>query len=236
MPAPNSYSDRVLLTIHGVTSDNGGLVELRRVCQEKLPGLIVDSYYYQYVMPIRDLTEPVKDIIFTSIRDKIRLVWLDRVAGQGRKLFVAAHSFGTLAVIRALEMQIPGVTIEGLILFGSIVRPNQVWDGWVDGGQLSHPPFAVIRPLDGVVRFGKKVGGGDSGAAGFTGNGAHLPYQTYKTGGHTAYYPDDVDDVVAILQGGVASPARTTEDAWYKNCGRLTKARIFLQKTVGMMP
>jgi hypothetical protein len=205
-------------------------VELRRACQQQLPGLIVDSYYYQYVMPFRDLTDPVKDIIFTSIRNKIRLVWLEHINGNGKKLFVAAHSFGTLAVIRALEMQI---RIEGLILFGSIVRPNQVWDGWVDGGQLSHPPFAVIRPLDGVVRFGRRVGGGDSGAAGFTGTGTHLPYQTYKNGGHTAYYPDDVEDVLAVLKGGVANPPITPQETWYRNAGWRTKARIALRKALG---
>ena len=109
--ASPDYSDCVLLTIHGVTSDNEGLAKIRTYCQEQLPGLICDSYYYGHVTPFRDLSKAVARAIFQHVRDKIELVYFKYLRDSKRRLYVVAHSFGTLAVIRALEMHIPGVTI-----------------------------------------------------------------------------------------------------------------------------
>src|SRR6476659_5216576 len=97
------FSDRFLLTVHGVTSDNSGLAKLRAHCEEALPGLACDSFFYGNVVPFRDLTEATADFIFRSVREKIELVVLKNGLRGGRKLFVVAHSFGTLAVVRALE-------------------------------------------------------------------------------------------------------------------------------------
>src|SRR5688572_6697498 len=73
--ATTDYSDCILLTIHGVTSDNEGLANLRAYCEEQLPGIICDSYYYGHVVPFSDLSEAVTHAIFQAIRDKIELIY-----------------------------------------------------------------------------------------------------------------------------------------------------------------
>jgi alpha-beta hydrolase superfamily lysophospholipase len=159
----------------------------------------------------------MRELIFREVQEKIELVWLRHINGNGKKLFVVAHSFGTLAVIRALQMHIPKVPIEGLVLLGSIVPRSHYWDGLIRNGQLRHPPLAIIRPLDLTVRFANKVGGEDSGATGFIANGQYRVRQKYKIGGHTAYFPDDVDDVVTVLKSGVTSVQSNSYQDWKRS-------------------
>lgn len=227
VPVNTDFSDRVLLTIHGVTSDNAGLARLRAACEKALPGIIVDSYHYGRVVPFDDLSEAVQHFIFRSIRDKLELVHLKYLKGSNRQLFIVAHSFGTLAVIRALEMHVPGLTITGLVLVGSIVPRYHLWDGLVESRQLAEPPFAVIRPLDRVVRFGRLVGGGESGALGFVATGNKPARESYKSGGHTSYDPDDRDDVIASIRGGIGTVPLVTFDEWKAACGFITRTRLW---------
>jgi hypothetical protein len=222
------FSDRVLLTIHGVTSTNDGLARLRSRCEKALPGIICDSYFYGEVVPFDDLSEEVQHFISRSIKDKLELVSLKYLNGSGKKLFVVAHSFGTLALIRALQMHVPGLSLSGLILLGSVVPRLQPWDGMVESGQLAQPPLAIIRPLDRVVRFGRLVGGGESGAKGFIAMGRHLAIETYKNGGHTAYYPDDCDDVVTYIRDGIAKMPLVTFDEWKAQAGSFRRFRLRL--------
>ena len=217
--ATTDYSDCVLLTIHGVTSDNEGLANLRSYCEEQLPGLICDSYYYGRVVPFSDLSEAVAGAISQAVRDKIELVYFKYLRDSQRRLYVVAHSFGTLAVVRALEMRVPGVTIEALILLGSIVRRDYNWDGLVETKQLRNAPFAVVRPLDAIVPGARLVGGAPSGASGFIASGRYVVRETYKNGGHTAYDPDDGPDIVTIVRSGIEKVDRTNFPAWQENCG-----------------
>ena len=227
LEVPNiiDYSDRVLLTIHGITSDNEGLANIRSYCEQQLPGLICDSYYYGHVVPFSDLSKTVRQTIFQAVREKIELVHLKYVRETRRRLYIVAHSFGTLAVVRALEMHIPGATIEALVLLGSIVPRQHYWDGLVESNQLRHAPFAVVRPLDRVVLGAHYVGGEASGAFGFIPNGRHRVYETFKSGGHTAYDPDDGPDIVSIVRSGVLAAARTDYPDWWRGCPR--SQRVF---------
>jgi len=214
--ATADYSDCFLLTVHGVTSENEGLANLRTYCAQRLPGLICDSYYYGRVVPFSDLTDAVA--VTQAIRDKIELIDFRDLRDSKRRLYVVAHSFGTLAVVRALEMRVPGVTIEALILLGSVVRRDYNWDGLVETNQLRNPRFAVVRPLDTVVRGAGVVGGAPSGASGFIANGRYLARETYKNGGHTAYDPDDGPDIVTVMRLGIDNVARTSYPDWQKDC------------------
>jgi pimeloyl-ACP methyl ester carboxylesterase len=229
LSSPRSYSDRVLLTIHGIGSENKGLANVRTACEKRLPGLKCDSYYYGKKWPIRDVDA---DEIFQHVRERIELVYLKHIIKEGRRLFIVAHSFGTLAVIRALEMHIPGVSIEGLVLLGSIVPCNYRWDGLIENRVLKHPPLVVVRPLDRFVRFAKTVGGrgGASGARGCIATGMYRPLETYKNGGHTSYYPADCDDIVNVIVDGISSVQLVSYDEWLKSCGfwsRLTRLPQF---------
>lgn len=226
LPRTASYSDRFLLTIHGITSDNSGLMNLRAHCENALPGLKCDSHFYGYVIPFRDLTPSIRKLVFQDVRQKIELVSLKY--GDSHKLFIVAHSFGTLAVVEALKMHISKIKIEGLVLLGSVVPRDHYWDGLIESGQLQHRPLVVVRPLDRVVRLGKWVDGEKSGALGFIANGMHRPLQTYKDGTHTSYYPADCNDVVNVIINGTDCVHLISYDEWYENCGFLSRLRRFL--------
>jgi hypothetical protein len=212
--APLGYSDRVLVTIHGVTSDNSGLAKLRTYCETKLPGLICESFYYGSVIPFKELTEDTSYAVFLAVRDRLELLLNRYVKDSERRLFIAAHSFGTLATVRALEMRIPGLVVEGLFLMGSIVPRYYYWDGLIESRQIVYPPFSVVRPLDRIVRGAFAVGGGSSGASGFIANGRYRPIETFKSGGHTAYAQNDGDDLVQFIRSGAAAIRVQNREAW----------------------
>lgn len=214
-----TFEDHFLLTIHGVTSTNDGLVGLRRRCEKALPGITCENYFYGRVVPFNDLSEEVQHFISRSIREKLELVNLKYGNGAAKRLFVTAHSFGTLAVIRALQMHVPGLKLAGLVLLGSVVPRLQPWDGLVESGVLAQPPLAIVRPLDRVVRFGRLVGGGESGARGFIAMGQHLASETYKNGGHTAYYPDDCDDIITYIRDGLGALPLVSLEEWKIRAG-----------------
>jgi hypothetical protein len=220
-----SYSDRVLLTVHGVMSDNAGLANLRDYCQKRLPGLICESFYYGNLIPARELTPAVRMLVFKSVNLYIRDVANRFLVGTNRKLYIVAHSFGTLATIRALQLWVPTQT-EALVLLGSIVPRDFEWQSLVDFNLLTGPPLAVIRPLDNVVRFARRIDGAPSGAEGFIATGGIIPIQTYKDGGHTAYDPDDRDDVVETIDSGLASVSVQTRDQWYAKQNILKRGYI----------
>lgn len=219
------FDDRVLFTVHGVTSDNSGMKKLRAHCEEKLPGLIADSYYYGKVIPFKELTEDTSHAVFRAIRDRLEILQKKHVQGSRKKLYIAAHSFGTLATIRALEMRIPNLEVEGLFLMGSIVPRYYYWDGLIESKQLQNPPVSVVRPLDRVVRGGFAVGGGSSGATGFIAVGRYLPIETFKRGGHTAYADYDGDDLVTFIRDGASNLQLVDRDTWLASAGRLDRFR-----------
>lgn len=207
------------MTIHGVTSDNSGLTMLRNYCETELPGLICESFYYGSVIPFKELTEDTAYAVFLAVRDRLELLFSRYIKDSERKLFIAAHSFGTLATVRALEMRIPGLVVEGLFLMGSIVPRYYYWDGLIASGQIRCPPFSVVRPLDRIVRAGFAVGGGSSGASGFIANGRYRPLETFKSGGHTAYAQNDGDDLVQFIRSGPAAIRVQNRDAWFAGIG-----------------
>lgn len=171
----HSYSDSFLLTIHGIVSENEGLAKVRTACEKALPGLRCDSFFYGKKFPVRDIDKARSQTIFQHVREKLDLVYRKHITHDDSRLFIVAHSFGTLAVMRALELHIPGVRIEGLVLLGSAVPRDYFWDGFIESGVLRHPPLAVVRPLDRTIRFARRVDGDDSGAKGFISNGMYKP-------------------------------------------------------------
>jgi len=129
-------------------------------------------------------------------------------------------------------MHVAGLSVEDLILLGSIVPRDYYWDGLVTSGQLRNAPFAVIRPLDIVVRFGRMVGGSDSGARGFIADGTYLVAETFKRGGHTAYFPADCEDVIAVLVSGIASVSRVQLGDWLSGSGSIVRMRYRFRNLV----
>lgn len=209
-------SDKFLLTVHGVNSTNDGFASLRQRCEQNLPGLVVDSFFFGDVLPFKELTASTRQFIFRTLRDRLHTINRDYLIPQQRKCFVVAHSFGTLAVVRALEMHVPQLRIEGLILLGSIVPRDYYWDGLVstECGCLVVPPLAIVRPFDAVVPKAYLVGGEASGSDGFIPTGVHHPREVFKNGGHTAYDPHDVPDVITAIRGGLLAVPQKDRFTW----------------------
>jgi hypothetical protein len=95
---------------------------------------------------------------------------------------------------------------------------------------LSDAPLAVIRPLDWTVRNASHVGGAPSGADGFIAHGRYRPLETYKSGGHLAYYPADRDDVVKAVKSGVRSVQRTSYDDWEMTVNIVSRLRAKMRR------
>ena len=198
------HSDKFLLTVHGVNSNNDGLKKVRTTCERELPGIAADSFFFGKVLPFKELTESVRLFVYRTLRDRLEIITAKHITQDGRKCFVVAHSFGTLAIVRALEMQVPHLRIEGLVLLGSVVPPDYYWDGFIQAGTLAGPPLAIVRPFDLIVRKANCIGGGPSGGDGFIANGQHCPLESFKNGGHGAYDRDDVHDIVTAVRDGLA--------------------------------
>ena len=226
------YSDRLLLTVHGVNSKNDGLAALRQQCENNLPGLAVDSFFFGKVLPLKELTDSVRQFIFRTLRDRIHIINETHLLTQQRKCFIVAHSFGTLAVVRALEMHVPNLKIEGLVLLGSIVPRDYYWDGLVNGGCLLGPPLVMVRPFDAIVRRAHIIGGGPSGSDGFIPTGMHRPLEVFKNGGHTAYDPDDSSDVVNAIRNGLQSVARKDQATWLGEQSLAMRIALSLKRVI----
>ncbi len=224
-----SHSDKFLLTVHGVNSTNDGLSILRTRCEAAIPGIKSDSFFFGKVVPFKELTDSVRQFIFRTLRDRLQIINDNQLIPEGRKLFVVAHSFGTLAIVRALEMYVPKLRIEGLILLASIVPRDYFWDGLVSSNILAGPPLAIVRPFDPVVRRAHLVGGGPSGSEGFISTGVHRPLEVFKNGGHTAYDPEDVLDVIVAIRDGLESVPRKEKSLWLGEQSLIKRVGLAMQ-------
>ncbi len=226
---PGPYQDRALVTVHGINSDNTGLGNVSRYCKQRLPGLLVENIYFGRVLPFKELTPVIQDLVVSHIRDRLDLFERDFLRAAKRKLFILAHSFGTIATVRALEQHLPHVCVTGLLLVGSVVRRNYSWDTLITRGTLADPPVAVVRPFDRIVQGAAIVRGGPSGAKGFIPQGVFQARETFKDGGHIAYDPDDGDDVATMIDNGIGAVPEVTRDQWYSRLGRLARLRLLLR-------
>ncbi len=224
------FSDRFLFTVHGINSTNEGLASLRSSCEASLPGIMCDSFNYGTVLPYKELTTSVGQFVFRTIRGQLELINIKYLQPNNMRCYVVCHSFGTLALVRALEMGVPNLQIEGLILLGSIVPRDYYWDGLINKRCLKYPPLSIVRPFDKVVRSARLVGGGTSGAEGFIATGFHRPREVHKSGGHTSYYPDDTDDVIAAVRYGTGSVPTKDAETWLAEQPILKRIRFNLFK------
>lgn len=208
------HNDKFLLTVPGVNSINDGFAALRTRCETTLPGIKVDSFFFGRVLPFKELTDSVRQFIYRTLRDRLQIITDTYLVPEKRRCYIVAHSFGTLAAVRALEMHVRDLNVDGLILLGSIVPRDYYWDGLVSSGRLSGPPVAVIRPFDLIVRRAHLISGGSSGSDGFIPTGVHRALESFKNGGHTAYDPDDASDVIVGIEHGLTAIPKKDRLIW----------------------
>lgn len=188
----------LLITVHGVLSDNASLAALRAELERRIKHLMGYSVNYGTISPLALLFEQNRKNVFYALRERLRMA-IAHKASPNTKVHVVAHSFGSLALVEALTTWEAKLEADSIILLGSIVPRRQEWDHLVRAKQFGKGPFAFVRPFDGVVPFSFLVGGESSGSRGFSANGRWIASEIWKLGGHTSFMPDDVDDIEKIL-------------------------------------
>lgn len=210
----------VLCTIHGVNSESDGLTYLVQSCQDRVPGLVHEVVFWEKYKPQMLLEESVRESVCTIVR--YRLESVARRYPQS-DLVILAHSYGTLAFVGAMQGMIVGFQAKAVIFVGSIVPRRFPWDGWLRSGTVGWV-LNIARPWDWVVSRSGWLGGGYSGTRGFIRDVMDV-VNHFKNGGHSAYYPDDVDDVVQVLNGVFSRNSAATYQNWIGGLSAFARLR-----------
>lgn len=211
----DQIQNRVLATIHGILSEGDALRALASDCQRAVPGLQHEDVFWG--------KHPVQVLFYESIRQSIhRYVWLELVDIVRRhpqdEITIVAHSYGSIAFVEAMRDMIVGLQACKVVFVGSIIPREFVWRGWKLSGIVASV-LNVVRPFDLVVSRSVIVGGGYSGTAGFVGGAV----DHYKSGGHSAYYPADVDDVISVINGTFDHKRSVNFAQWWRSLPRRTR-------------
>ena len=231
----SSYDDTVLLTIHGVWSDNSGLHKLGQYCKHQLPGLHVVYVNYGDQGPVDVLDWQTRLTAYKTVRSYFLQLYVDFTRNQkyphgfSTKIYVVAHSFGTLALLKFIETPLQNLVIDNIVLIGSILPQWTEWDHFIDTLRaLRNPPINIVRPFDLIPRRAHRLHNerATSGTRGFSAMGSHIPTNHFKTGGHTTYDPDDFDDVVDIIKGTFSRGKAVTETMFVTDLSRWQRIRL----------
>lgn len=183
---------RVIVTIHGVSSENDTLNELAEDCIDEVPGLVHEPVPWQQHSPLLLKIGSVRESAFATVRFKLQDVCRRH---PNDDLTIVAHSYGTLLLVRAIGTAIAGLNNAKIVTLGSIIARDHMWDGWLENGTIREV-VNIARPFDRIVSRSSFLGGGYSGTRGFIKSAINC----FKGGGHSSYYPDDVRDVQAVIQ------------------------------------
>jgi pimeloyl-ACP methyl ester carboxylesterase len=226
-----SHSDKLLITVHGVNSDNRGLGRLADHCKRALRGLRTFALNYGEHFPSKVLSDATCGVIFKAAQGELLNLTLHLKQQGGlnsqTKIFMAAHSFGTMVTRQCLERAPRGFSVERIILLGSILDQWTDWDWFIQSSKvLRNPPLNIVRPFDAVVRQGRrirKIRGGLSGIRGFSPMGSYVPVDYFKRGGHVDYDPDDFEDIAHVIDGSFDYTRVCSEDEFMKSLSKWEK-------------
>ncbi len=203
----------IVVTIHGVNSENDGMQRLGEYLCQEIPSIEHVPIFTKTIKPFEALSKNQRALLIQTVRAELQnIAYKTQIElHQGKyseppHLFVVCHSFGTLKFVESLKNGLEYFTAHEVILLGSIIRRQQRWNGFVDRGLMSKRPWNIVRPFDGIVFLGRKIGGGLSGTRGFIMTDASAPRNTFKHGGHTEYDPHDFDDIRKIIVNGSIEP------------------------------
>lgn len=228
-------AEKLLITVHGIMSDNDGLARLGVYCNNHVNNFFHWPIYYKFTSPFEILSNEQLEFIFEFVRSQLLVITLGikvQLALKQRNRYpeitLVAHSLGTMATLTAIQKGLPDLKIQNLVLLGSILKRNEVWTGYGAMGILGNDPFNVARPFDRVVQFGKAIGGGLSGTRGFIQTGPFSPKSTFKDGGHTAYDPNDFADIANVMNG--QSCPLVPYDCFHKTLGVWSRSRLWFRR------
>lgn len=225
--------DRLLITIHGVWSDNRGLQNLGSHCTQNLPGLKLWHINYGSQGPLRVRDGSIRNLIYKTVTLAFYNLF-DRLHYQGvltsTKVYIVAHSFGTIALWEYLRSPHPGLAFEEIVLLGSILPQWTDWDPVFVRNPLIalNLPINFVRPFDTIVRRGHHIHNerATSGTRGFSATGANIPIDYFKMGGHVDYDPNDFNDIQTIIDGSFDKNGVTTREQFWDNLTLRQKSKL----------
>lgn len=231
-------TNNLLITVHGIMSDNTGFVNLASYCQPLIPNFYHWPIYYKYTTPFQVLSRDQREFLFEMIQVKLIVVAQQikiQLVGKERESYpaitIVAHSLGTMGMLRALEVGLANLQIKNFVLLGSILRRNVNFSGYASLGILVDAPLNIARPFDPYVRYGKAIKGGSSGTRGFIKVAPFSPNDTFKGGGHTAYDPDDFADIANLMMGNASR--LVSFDSFRASLGFWRKSGLSLSRMIG---
>lgn len=227
-------SERLLASIHGVSSDT---VQLKKLADEVAGGLGYDAVIavnYGEQRPLKAIDRQTRFLIFKNVALSLKAAHEEsrRKTGADPSIDVIAHSFGTLSVVRAIRDEAVG--IRHLILLGSIVDRWINWDPLVRQKLVTCPPLNIVRPFDMVVRHAHFLDGDSSGARGFSPQGRCQAIDHFVTGGHNDY-GEDAFVITQFLGGTWSAKDATDEDGFKQTLSVMGRARLRVLRAVRML-
>jgi len=218
-------TERLLASVHGVSSDTRQLHKLTEKVAVKLKYDGTFAINYGQQRPLKAIDKQTRFLIFRTVSLSLSAAREESRARTGVDLAidVIAHSFGTLAVHRALTED--AIAISRLILLGCIVDRWANWDPLVGAKRVRCPPLNIVRPFDMIVRHAHLVGGDRSGSRGFSPQGRCSAIDHFTGGGHNDY-ADDVDLISAFLTGTWSRQDASDEESFERDLSTFQTVRL----------
>lgn len=227
-------SERLLASVHGVSSDARRLSKLVKKVAAALKYDDVVPINYGEQKHLKAVDRQTRFLIFNNVSLRLREAReVSRAKSGGEPTIdVIAHSFGTLAIHRALTFD--GITISRLILLGCIMDRWVNWDPLVAAQRVQCPPLNIVRPFDMVVRQAHFVGGDRSGSRGFSPNSRCQAIEHFTLGGHNEY-ADDQDLIIGFLGNTLSGDAFVDEESFQSQLSLFQRVRLRMLRTARLL-
>lgn len=244
-PTKPKFSNCLLITIHGVQYDNTQIEGLAKQCQDALPGLEVEHFYYECLHPALVLGRTSRELAVFKVRTDLKTVKEKTQQNKDYRdvqhVYVFAHSFGTLTLFRHLQGadRADDLPIDAAVLAGSILPQGTEWRPYIDRGLLLRRIYNITRPFDWVVRAASLLLAEQtvSGTRGFIKIGLEklAPLNIFKFGGHFAYATADAQDIVRVVKGQLDPEWTCSEDKFKMKLNRFEKIRLLTGRALGLI-
>lgn len=204
---------KLLITIHGVNSQGDPLADLGIACTQEVNDLTWEQIHWGRINPVLLRFSGVRYAVFNEVRDELT----ERINQHPNKeIYLAAHSFGSLAVCEALQQYVVGLSGARIFFTGSIAHREFRWVGHKQGGAVK-TVLNIVRPMDWIASRAGWIGGGHAGTRGFISDADNH----FKNGNHGSYFPGDLDELVQYLNGTFSVPGDlVTRWEWDRGLGR----------------
>lgn len=185
---PAASTARLLITVHGIRTYGKWQEALGDLAVRTIPNLHVYHYKYGFFSMLAFLFPPFRWFVTRAFRRQLELL----ACRSWSRVDIAAHSFGSAIVLRALRAlpRACSIQVHTAMLAGSALPPSY------DSGALTSPPVRVTRIVndcgtrDGVLLLAQAfvLGAGAAGRLGLAGLTGRTLVNRFYPYGHSDYF------------------------------------------------